>query len=104
MTKREKQRLAASEAGAIASANGAHANASADEADFAKLTDLADMLLTSGELDIYSFTKEQLERWATSVLGREPPAAEAAGDGGSGDMFAGVCDVANPRMIYSLSS
>jgi hypothetical protein len=68
MGKREKQRLAAQQA---AGGKAAAADAAADERDFTRLTELADLLLNSGgELDIYSHRKEQLQRWADAVLPR----------------------------------
>lgn len=49
----------------------------------------ADLLVTSGEHDTYTATKEQLERWAAMLLPREPAGGAAAGGSGGGDMFGG---------------
>jgi hypothetical protein len=65
--KRERARLAAAAAQAEPTSDATAAAAAA--ADFARLTELADLLLSAGgELDVYSNTKEQLQRWAAAVL------------------------------------
>ncbi len=92
MGKRERQRLAAQAASAPAAEQPTgSADVSSSSAQFAQLTEMADLLLTSGELDLYSNTKEQLERYAALMLPKEDAAPQAGGDGDDeGDMFAGV--------------
>ncbi|WIA19510.1 hypothetical protein OEZ85_004121 [Tetradesmus obliquus] len=88
MGKREKQRLAAQQAagGEAAVAAAAAADAAAAKRDFAKLTELADLLLNAGgEMDVYSHRKEQLQRWADAVL---PQTNVLAGVDDDDDMFA----------------
>lgn len=79
MGKREKQRLAAQQA---AGGGSAASDAAAAERDFARLTELADLLLTAGgELDVYSHKKEALQRWADAVL----PQTDLLAEGGTAD-------------------
>lgn len=90
--KREKERLAktistAADTHQPADSNINTGSSKSPSEQFARLTELADMLLNSGELDVYSRTKEQLERWAALVL----PRASVLEDNtaGGNDMFAG---------------
>jgi hypothetical protein len=95
MGKREKARLAKLEAerAAKAAAKGGSAGAgsagggaggASDEAGFQRLTELADMLVSAGELDVYGATCEQLRRWAALTLPRSEVEGEAGAkeDGG----------------------
>lgn len=86
MGKREKARLAkldaegAAKAAAKGAASAVGGPGAADDAGFQRLTELADTLVSSGELDVYSATSEQLKRWAALVL----PQAEVEGGGAAG--------------------
>ncbi|GBF95150.1 hypothetical protein Rsub_07734 [Raphidocelis subcapitata] len=102
MGKREKARLAKLEAeraakaaakgGAAAAAGPGDAGAGADVGAFARLTELADGLVSAGELDVYSSTREQLARWAALVLPRSEVEGGGGGAGGAGTKRAAVDD------------
>jgi hypothetical protein len=94
MGKREKARLAKLEAerAAKAAKGGTPARAGApDAAGFQRLTELADTLVSAGELDVYGATAEQLARWAALTLPRaEVEGANAGGAPGGGGGGAGA--------------
>jgi len=97
MGKREKARLAkleAERAAAKASKPGGPAPGATDETGFQRLTELADMLVSAGELDVYTATCEQLRRWAALTLPQsEVEGGEGkAGGGGAGKAAAGDDD------------
>uniref|UniRef100_A0A7S2VV17 OCRE domain-containing protein n=1 Tax=Chlamydomonas chlamydogama TaxID=225041 RepID=A0A7S2VV17_9CHLO len=85
MGKREKARLAAQQQG-----NGQHGQ-QAGAALFSRLTEIADQLVAEGEMDVYTATKEELERSAAIWLPKQPaaqPPVVGSGPGPTGAVAA----------------